>query len=82
MVVDRYKIKFLGFERYDVRKTDIVRLRNVFAWIPLRLNKFRWLKTVEIQERLYFVQKRLFDDATWRFYWTRPYEKWKAEKIA
>jgi len=47
-----------GFNNYYVRKTNITREREMFAFFPIiKKGKFRWLKTITVLERLFIVDR-------------------------
>ena len=56
---------------YQVKVTDVTRNRKIFAWRPWWVgNKFRWLKSITIKERLEFIRYSGFDDGwTYQNYW-------------
>jgi hypothetical protein len=68
---------------YEVRKTNITKQRELFAFLPIWINsKFRWLKRVKILERKYYSRRKVFDDGwSYQFYWTRWKEEWRTEQI-
>jgi hypothetical protein len=70
-----------GTTDYKVKKTNKVRTKKMFTLIPLWLNKFSWFQHIIVKERMYIVQKKEFEEYNYTFYWTKPYEEWRIEKI-
>ncbi len=71
-----------GLRQYRVIKTDETRIRKIFTWLPLWLNRLSWLQNIEVLERKEMVSELLFDDGdTYQSYWTPPKEEWVKEEI-
>jgi hypothetical protein len=71
-----------GNTEYKVKKTDETRIRKVFTYLPLWLNKFSWFQNIEVLERKHIVQRKYYDDGwSYQSYWSDPYDKWIKEEI-
>ena len=70
-----------GRKEYRAKKTDETRVRRVFTFLPLWLNRFSWFQKVDILERKYVVQWLEFSEFSYKFYWSEPQEEWYKEKI-
>ena len=68
---------------YEVKITDITRIRNIFAWKPWWIdNQFRFLKKFQLIERLKLVRCTDFDSGwTYQSYWKPWVLKWDSEEI-
>lgn len=68
---------------YQVKKTDITRERELFAWRPWWIGrKFRWLKKIKIRENLIFIRYSGFDDGwSYQEYWKKWGKRWDAIEI-
>lgn len=68
--------------KFKVKKTDRIRVREVFTILPLWLNRFSWMQKVSVQERLLLVSREEFNDGwSYKHYWSKEYEQWEKEKI-
>jgi hypothetical protein len=63
-------------------KTDEVRTRDVFAFLPIWTEeRVVWLKRVSITERLYTIQYKEFSEWNYNFFWDHPKGEWIVESI-
>jgi len=81
-IIDEYKATDSeGLTEYLVKETDETRITEIFAYLPLWLNKFVWLKRVKVLERKHIIKKLIFDEYYCQSFWTKPYEEWIKESI-
>ena len=65
-----------------VQKTDITRVRRIFAFFPILLKgKFAWLRFVYVVKRLHLVSYEKFEEWNYQHYWTKPKKEWYKEEI-
>ncbi len=78
----KYYTDIEGLTEYRVTETEETRVRKIFTYIPLWLNRFSWLQNIEVIERKRLVQELRFNDGgTYGHEWTLPKEEWVKEMI-
>lgn len=83
-IVEKFETSDIeGHYDYEVKKTNITREREFFAFFPIWINSnFRWLKRITVLERKFYSRRKEFDDGwSYQFYWTNWKEEWRIEQI-
>lgn len=69
--------------KWQKKKTDIERVRRIFAWRPWWVgNKFRLFTWFELRQRMQFVRYSGFDDGwSYQDYWKPWHIQWEDIEI-